>query len=1227
MKKTPNTRGMRMLPVEQRGFALIACLSIMALMVMLIVGMLSLSAVEMKTSEVDRANGEARANARMALMMAIGELQKSTGPDQRVTAEADIYSEDGFTGWEASVDKKHYVGVYTTEKWHERDSSGVRESQKEYKEDRNRDAFERYLVSGEEALVTELDFAQSVLPKEGVVELVGEGTVGSTDPSDRVVVLLEDVKGSDGGTTGRLGWWVGDQGVKAKVNLSDKRELKDTDWELRAERMNPAQNRIDYMEGLEKLDAELLTDEQLAAMLSVRQFEVVNDDVASVRARYHDVTAYSRGVLADVALGGLKRDLSLPFELPSLMPESGATEWDYTLNHTDAIDERSADFQSIGEFSNSGDQNPAWASVYWPSGYRPQWWANKLGYVFAFPDSNGGSDASGMGRYLRGPTWQSLRNHYRQYKREYENLPVTDVSRRGWMPPSDERTWLAQPYQPYSHWHNSAANHSLNVTYVGGRVDGGKDKVISPDAMDPFYNFGQNSGRSWNNFGHNTLGLAPVFTRVGVVLSHKVSGSYSATQEKRIDLVLNAVGTLWNPYNVPIEFEAAFTSLELKGLRWNFTRIKTDGSEEELAIDPEQRSFGAEKYFPFQNFRVGVTAEEDPNYPFSSERPTKLIRLNPGESRTFALSFPEPKGYSWGSTAAQPGSFTNNWEGGMFLRFSNDWRVKSGEKYRFELLPQKNESIGIGNYLGYFEETKGRRANPFVAGRYGDAYKDLPMLSSVDVASASDILPQGQSKLTQLLSSFSNEQTAICALEFKLRAADTSPNGVLAQYDPRAVVNHSYSMGKGIQGDAPSNWEVNLALVSDFDLLQVGVGSRNNGFWGESHDGSGQTHVVAFEVPDAPLTNIAGLQHVQAGANAWDVSYAIGSSFPHPQVPKNRLIRQESTQSPEGYKATYYDMSYLANEGLWDRYFFTGMNFGGDEPTQPLEAAEGLMKQFLDKERKNPLLNKRLVLASSSVGVEEEALVKELTHYRWIARHLMLDGAMNINSTRVEAWKSWLGSLKGKQIDRVSETGVMSVQDVEGVAFSRAAVTAGDADELWKGYSKLNDQDIEKLAEKMVEEVRKRGPFLSVADFVNRRLSDDEQGEMGAVQAALKESGLSTGGGSELGVPGTIRQSDVLASIGGAVSARSDTFVIRAYGEALSPDGSGKVVARAWCEAVVQRTPLLVGDEGRLATKPNPSYPGSNPASIDAYIKDENASSLGRSYKIISFRWLNKDGV
>ena len=79
---------------EARGFALIATISIMALLVMIALGMLSLSTIEMRSSQNGRAMAEAQANARMALMLAIGELQKYTGSDTRVTASSTIVDPD-----------------------------------------------------------------------------------------------------------------------------------------------------------------------------------------------------------------------------------------------------------------------------------------------------------------------------------------------------------------------------------------------------------------------------------------------------------------------------------------------------------------------------------------------------------------------------------------------------------------------------------------------------------------------------------------------------------------------------------------------------------------------------------------------------------------------------------------------------------------------------------------------------------------------------------------------------------------------------------------------------------------------------------------------------------------------------------------------------------------------------------------------------------------------------
>jgi len=55
----------------------------MALLVMVAMGMLSLSTIEVRSSQNSKAMAEAQANARMALMIAIGEPYTSLGKERR----------------------------------------------------------------------------------------------------------------------------------------------------------------------------------------------------------------------------------------------------------------------------------------------------------------------------------------------------------------------------------------------------------------------------------------------------------------------------------------------------------------------------------------------------------------------------------------------------------------------------------------------------------------------------------------------------------------------------------------------------------------------------------------------------------------------------------------------------------------------------------------------------------------------------------------------------------------------------------------------------------------------------------------------------------------------------------------------------------------------------------------------------------------------------------------
>ena len=178
---------------------------------------------------------------------------------------------------------------------------------------------------------------------------------------------------------------------------------------------------------------------------------------------------------------------------------------------------------------------------------------------------------------------------------------------------------------------------------------------------------------------------------------------------------------------------------------------------------------------------------------------------------------------------------------------------------------------------------------------------------------------------------------------------------------------------------------------------------------------------------------------------------------------------------------------------------------------------------------------------------------------------------------------------------------------------------------------RLTSNEIMALATNIVREVKLRGPFQSVSEFVNRRLTVDVLGDYGALQAAINASnineshswdvdapindtevgGAGTGSTSD-GAPDQLTQADLLNRLSSSLTVRGDTFRIRAYGEVQDSFGN---VSSSICEAVVQRTH---------------DYVDSVDASSIAYSDLTPSSSnqtFGRKFKIVSFRWLSENEI
>jgi hypothetical protein len=263
-------------------------------------------------------------------------------------------------------------------------------------------------------------------------------------------------------------------------------------------------------------------------------------------------------------------------------------------------------------------------------------------------------------------------------------------------------------------------------------------------------------------------------------------------------------------------------------------------------------------------------------------------------------------------------------------------------------------------------------------------------------------------------------------------------------------------------------------------------------------------------------------------------------------------------------------------------------------------------------------------------GLADDELIERLLDPAGCARiaaHLAVDGAFNVNSTDVEAWVALLSGLRGENFE--VEGGAPPPADR--TALPRFRNPTGLANDNWNGFRTLDDAQIRTLAENLVTEIRKRGPFLSLAEFVNRRIEDSELGRSGAIQAAIEatefnaqakqmpftldyyptESQSNITADTGVGIPGYLTQADVLQSLAPVITCRSDTFTVRGYGEAR--DAAGKVIARSWCEAIVQRLPAFV-DPANAADAPMASLLPVN-------------QSFGRRFEIISFRRLASDEV
>jgi hypothetical protein len=471
-------------------------------------------------------------------------------------------------------------------------------------------------------------------------------------------------------------------------------------------------------------------------------------------------------------------------------------------------------------------------------------------------------------------------------------------------------------------------------------------------------------------------------------------------------------------------------------------------------------------------------------------------------------------------------------------------------------------------------------------------------------------------------------------------------------------------------------------LNYQFRTLAAGAGGRNAYHGGGRQPNlGGSFHVVKRRLPFAPPLSFGAFENAIAsglhkrfgdmatspglyvdndkfpadavaltGNNSASPNLAksIGNSWANPFVPSGQVY-----MAPGGGLRVATDHSWMANTALWDSWFLSGIVDGtGTNPASWLKDTRNPRTQFSDLAKgTGTLRNKRYVFFNhksadqaidelfETSGAFKTAAINKLPNY------LMVDGAFNVNSTSVNAWAAFLSSVRDQEVLTASGAGQKFEHPFGTLGYAaNTAVSGTDGD--WRGLRNLSSGEILTLAEAIVTEVKARGPFLSMADFVNRRPDSAVAGQRvaGALQAAIDNSGINsrfTGGARavaagdfaplagagviaeepypsrSIGAAGYLSQAALLTPMGSQITVRGDTFSIRAYGDARN--AAGNIIAKAWCEAVIQRTPEYVDPVD--APEAQDGWP------LASGKLSPTNSLFGRRMEIVSFRWLHADEI
>ena len=1282
----------------RRGFALLVTIVLVSFLVLILVGLASFTRVETQVAANSQQLAQARQNALMALNVALGQLQQAAGPDQRVTARAEILDSASTVLRTDVVKQPLWTGVWKTgnaslditkpgEGDPQRKTSFSATSTNPTSAEKIASA--TWLVS-KPSPTTVLNPATYAGITTGsapdAVELVKSiGTNQNVTVVAPLAPIMATVPGIAGDQViGKYAYWVSDEGLKAKVNISDPTAQKKYSGATNIDPIFDLPQNLLHFAAPQAIAAHKILPDTLAKdfraapnidqVLTPQQLPLLPATSPSgyiEKKHTADITTYGFGVLSDVRNGGLKKDLTAAFE-----DNGNAAGKNYAkLNPDGTARVYRAPLDTV---SNPVIPNSAVAPAPATQGLDGLRWINLFTYYNLYkstfpainmggrstnnrvsvsgyvPSGIGNPDANGRPYAIapRGHAWSDTTLGVGTDGTDYNKTlnfgalaPVVlgyrwDVSvgsadvAGGWTLNLNyyPQLILYNPYAvtlsaPLNNFRLSKALAAAGNFYLETTVGSGKSaktyftminqaatlqRLLLTAAFDDMQTFKPGEIR--------VFGLNPASSGLQSDSSLNVNKDRNYSQSANGKMTAITVASEIKDTNAPY-------GMLSKGYASTLARSAA------LQVITGYGNPGGKPSSPDTYDPMPVQAAGTPiSIRLISTRPTannvtaytkSIASMNATINASGSSDNSLPRALYWPSDNANGGSVLGaipgrtGSDGGRYGQGGAPGSPSADAK---PVLNAQIDTLGETQVLSIFVRKKG--VNITGGNNYSNAGFAVPYFS-------------GNSTAFNIINDFNGSKhwDELYIANISAWPGYPSSDGQ-AQTDITSTGHTTSTWGDRSAGDATSN----------------SFGSR----------------IILADVPVQPMLSLGQFMHVQqyhmfSTGNYTSLGFGsmfVGGSLPSAEVPTDQTALNNGTQ-------VLLDHSYLANQKLFDSYFFSTVPPSGAAPS-----GTSWPKQWVDFNTANKsatltdtstsFLNRRMTPININGQVP---VLSDLRDMDKAAANLILNGAFNVNSTSVDAWRALLSSLSGNDLSlwdasTESEKTFTTNELLNPVSRFWSSNTGSVVNTLWSGVRALNDKDITNLATQIVTQVKTRGPFLSMADFLNRRLGSNlsDLSRAGALQAAIDTTDLnkptklagagglpdvsgitpavanaaivkpipgnmydasSSGGApwkSIIGAPGYLMQQDLVQAFSPVMSVRSDTFLIRTYGEVVNPLSSSSG-AKAWLEAVVQRLPEYIN-----ASADTPDiYPPTDATNQNQI--------FGRKFKVISIRWLSSNEI